>query len=128
MTKIEGISREVFDKTEWFAIATCGNDGPHVVGTWGDYVRTMGLGDDQVIVIPVATMKITEENLKKDTRVEVLIASQQVNGEYGPGQGCSLTGKAEIQTSGELAEGVKKEFSWARGALIIKVEQVKTLL
>jgi len=29
MTKIEGTCREVLDKTEWVAIATCGKDGPH---------------------------------------------------------------------------------------------------
>ncbi len=33
---------------------------------------------------------ITEENLKKDNRVELLIASKQVQGNYGPGQGCCL--------------------------------------
>ncbi len=128
MTKIEGTCREVLDKTEWVAIATCGDNGPHIVATWGDYVRTLDLKDDDAIVIPAGMYHQTEQNLKRDNRIEVLIASKQVQGGHGPGQGCSLTGKAQIQTSGELAERVKKQFSWARGALIIKVEQIKIQL
>jgi hypothetical protein len=128
MPKIEGTCKEVMDKTEWVAIATCGDDGPHVVATWGAYVRAIGIKDDEVIIIPAGMYNKTEENLKKNNRVELLIASRQVQGTRGPGQGCSLTGKGEIQTSGELAEAVKKRFSWARGALVIKVERVKAQL
>ena len=30
MVKIEGKYKEVMDRTEWVAIATCGENGPHV--------------------------------------------------------------------------------------------------
>jgi len=128
MGKIEGKCKEVLEKTEWVAIATCGDDGPHVVATWGDYVRTMGVTDAGVIIIPAGKYNKTEENLRKNNRVELLIASKQVQGSHGPGQGCSLIGKGEVQISGEFAKAAKKSFSWARGALVIKVEQVKTQL
>ncbi len=128
MAKIEGKCKEVMERTEWVAIATCGDDGPHVVATWGDYVRAIGVKDDMTIIIPVGGYNKTAENLKKNNRVELLIASKQVQGGHGPGQGCSLTGKGEIQISGEFAEAAKKKFTWARGALVIRVEQVKTQL
>ncbi len=128
MVKIEGKCKEVMEKTEWVAIATCGDDGPHVVATWGDYVRTIGIKNDMIIIIPAGKYNKTEENLKKNNRVELLIASKQVQGSHGPGQGCFLIGKGEVQISGEFVETVKKRFTWARGALVIRVEEVKTQL
>ncbi len=127
MTKLGGTCKEVMDRTEWVAIATCWKDGPHLVATWGDYVRSLGMSEDTIIV-PAGMFRQTEENLKKDNRVEVLIASKEVEGGHGPGQGCSLTGKAEIQTSGQFADAAKKKFPWARGALVIRVDEVKTQL
>jgi hypothetical protein len=128
MVKIEGKYKEVMDRTEWVAIATCGENGPHVVATWGDYVRALDTKDNEVIVVPAGHYNITEENLKKNNRVELLIASNQVEGTYGPGQGCCISGTGEVQTSGKLAQMAKSKFSWARGALVIKVDGVKTQL
>jgi hypothetical protein len=129
MVKIEGICKEVIEKTEWVAIATCGDSGPHIVGTWGGYVKALGINDSGIIVIPAGYYHITEENLKKNNRVELLIASRQVNGTNGhPGQGCSISGRGEIQTSGKFADLAKSKFSWARGALVITVEKVSTQL
>lgn len=128
MVKIEGKYKEVINKTEWVAIATCGENGPHVVATWGDYVRALDTKDNEVIVIPAGHYNITEENLKKNNRVELLIASKQVEGTYGPGQGCCISGIGEVQTSGKFAQMAKSKFSWARGALVIKVEGVQTQL
>ncbi|VVB88414.1 Pyridoxamine 5'-phosphate oxidase [uncultured archaeon] len=128
MVKIEGKCREVLDKTEWVAIATCGDSGPHMAGTWGEYVRALQIKDSGIIVIPAGHFNITEENLKKNNRVELLIASRQVQRTYGPGQGCSISGIGEIQTSGKFAEMVKSKFPWARGALVITVEKVNPQL
>lgn len=41
------------DKTEWVAIVTSGADGPNLVATWGEYVRTIGMKDGEVIIIPL---------------------------------------------------------------------------
>jgi len=129
MVKIEGICKEVIDKTEWVAIATCGDSGPHIVATWGGYVKALGINDSGIIVIPAGYYNITEENLKQNNRVELLIATRQVNGTNGhPGQGCSISGRGEIQTSGKFADMAKSKFSWARGALVITVEKVSTQL
>ncbi len=128
MVKLEGKCKEVMDKTEWIAIATGGENGPHVVATWGDYARALATEDGDVIVIPAGHYNITEENLKKNNRIELLIASRQVEGTYGAGQGCCITGIGEIHTSGKFARIAKSKFSWARGALVIKVEEIKTQL
>jgi hypothetical protein len=118
VAKINGKCREVMEKTEWVAITSLGSDGPHMVGTWGDYIRKMGIKDDEVITIPARRYNETEENLKENGHVE---------GGYFPGQGCRISGKGELQTSGEFAVAAKGRFPWARGALVIKVEEVRPL-
>jgi hypothetical protein len=60
--KIEDKCREVLDKAEWVAIATAGKDGPHLAGTWGDYIRSLGIGNDGVLLIPVGGYRATEKN------------------------------------------------------------------
>ncbi|MCE9613872.1 MAG: pyridoxamine 5'-phosphate oxidase family protein [Lentisphaerae bacterium] len=127
MTKIEGVCKEVLEKTEWVAIATAGTDGPHVVATWGDYVRALGIGDNQLL-IPMGYMSKTEQNVKHDNRVELLAGTRQVAGAHGPGKGCSIAGKAHVQTSGATFDAVKAKFPWARAALVVKVDKVEPQL
>ena len=127
MIKIEGICKEVLDKTEWVAIVTQGEDGPHLVATWGEYVRQIGTENDEII-IPVGFYNKTEENLKKNKNIQLLIASKQTKGSSGPGQGCRLRGEGEIQKEGEIVQKVKEKFSWARGALIMRVKEIDALL
>lgn len=127
MTKLEGICREVVEKTEWVAIATVGPGGPHVVATWGDYLRQLGL-DDEVLLVPVGGMRRTETNLKRDPRIELLCGTRQVAGAHGPGKGCSIVGHAEVQADGPRFAAVKARFSWARAVLIVHVEKVEAQL
>lgn len=120
--------RAVIGKSEWAAIATTGADGPHLAGTWGDYIRALWLEDDE-IVIPAGTMRRTEANLAADRRVELLFASRDVRGSAGtPGQGCLLRGTAEMQTSGPAYDAVRARFAWARAALVVRVEHAETQL
>lgn len=125
MTKIEGVPRQVIEKSEWVAIATAGPDGPHVVGCWGHYVRALGVDGDELL-FPAGRFHKTEENLKHDPRVELLFASREVPRADGQGQGCTVFGRGELQTSGRAAEAVKAKFAWARGALVVRIEAAKT--
>lgn len=128
MTQLDGICRQVIAKTEWIAISTGGPDGPHVVGTWGDYVRALGVADDRLIV-PVGGMNKTEANLKHHNRVTLLCGTRQVLGSGGqPGRGCEIVGTAEFQTSGIHFDAVKARFPWARAALVVHVKEAKTQL
>ena len=127
MARLEGVGREVFEKSEWVAIATTGPDGPHVVATWGDYIRKLGL-DGDVLKVPVGFMRKTEANLSCDPRVEVLCGTRQVQGSHGPGKGCVITGRAEVQTDGPVYAAVRSEFPWARGVLLVHMEAVELQL
>ncbi len=127
MAKIEKKAREVLEKTEWVAIATSGSDGPHLAATWGDYIRTLGMDGDSLFV-PVGGMKKTEQNLKTDTRIEVLCGTRQVQGANGPGKGCRIRGTGALLTTGQQFDATKKKFPWARAVLVIKAEEVIELL
>ncbi len=127
MTKIEGNCRDVCEASEFVTIVTTGNDGPHVVGNWGDYMRALGIGAD-TIVLPAGRYRQTEQNLRKNNRVQLLVASRKVQGTRSPGQGYLIVGTAAIVSSGEIADAVKAKFTWARGALVIHVEAVTAQL
>lgn len=128
MATIEGVVREVLDKCEWVAIATVGPDGPHLAATWGDYIRALGIEGD-VVLIPAGGLRKTEANLKANPRVELLMASRQIQRpQGGGGQGCLLSGTAELQASGPAMDRVKARFPWARAALVVKVERASTQL
>lgn len=125
--KIEGNCREVCEATEFVAIVTSGENGPHVVGNWGDYMRTLGVTED-TIILPAGHYRQTEQNIHKDNRVQLLVASKKVQGTRSVGQGYLITGTAEIISSGDVVDAVKAKFPWARGALVIHVEQVNAQL
>jgi hypothetical protein len=129
MVKIDGDSRRVLEATEWVTIATAGPDGPHLAATWGDYVRSLGVDwESGEFLVPVGGMERTEANLALDPRVEVMWASRQVNGTYGPGQGCLLRGRCEFETSGARADAARAAYPWARAVLVVHAEEVRTLL
>jgi len=116
--------KKVLDKTEFIAIVTSGDDGAHTVGTWGDYARTLGV-DGEEVRIPAWGYHKTEENIRKGSPVDLMIGSKTIQRPSGKlGQGCKLSGKGEIQTSGSLAELTKKTFPGSRGVLIVTIEKV----
>ena len=127
MTEIEGVCRDVCEATEFVTIVTMGDDGPHVVGNWGDYMRVLGIKDN-MIVFPAGRYQQTEKNLRINNRIQVLVASKKVQGTRSPGQGCLIIGTGEILSSGDIVDTVKARFPWARGAMVIHVENVKTQL
>ncbi len=127
MDKIDGVALEVLQKTEWVAIALAGPDGPHVVATWGDYIRSLGIEPNKLLA-PAGLFNRTEAMLKNDPRVEVLAGSRAVAGENGPGKGCALIGTAELQYEGDDFAKTKAQFPWARAVLVIRVEKVELQL
>lgn len=127
MGKIEGNCREVCEASEFIAMITAGDDGPHVVGNWGDYMRALGIEEDR-IVLPAGRYRQTERNLARNDRMQLLVASKKVQGTRTPGQGYLIEGRARIVDSGELYDKVKTKFPWARGAMVIDVEKVSAQL
>ncbi|MFO1515085.1 MAG: pyridoxamine 5'-phosphate oxidase family protein [Verrucomicrobiota bacterium] len=128
MNQIEGVYREVIEKSEWVAISTTGADGPHLAACWTRNVLALGLGENEIL-FPAGRYEKTSENLQRDRRVELLFVARDVaraNGQKG--QGCTVVGTGELQVSGPKADKVKAQFPWARGALVVKVTGLRTHL
>ena len=49
-----------------------------------DYMRVLGIKDD-MIVFPAGRYQQTENNLRKNDRVQLLVASKKVQGTRSPG-------------------------------------------
>jgi hypothetical protein len=124
MNKIEGVYREVIEKSEWLAIATTGPDGPHLAACWTRNILPLEAGADEIL-IPAWCFDTTEKNLKLDPRVELLSVARDVKRAKGDGQGCTVIGTGELLTTGAKAEANKARFPWARGVLAVKVTDLK---
>ncbi len=61
---------EVLKKDGVVAIATLGQDGPHLVNTWNSYVR---ITDDERLLIPAGYMNRTEANITTNNNVLITV-------------------------------------------------------
>jgi hypothetical protein len=107
------------------AIATLGQDGPHMVNTWNSYIR---VAEDGRLLIPAGYMHQTEANVAFNNRVLVTLGSAKVAGQHGPGTGFLIRGTAAFITSGPDFEGLKARFAWARATLVIAPESITQTL
>jgi len=106
------------------AIATQGEDGPHLVNTWNSYIQVL---DGARLVIPAGYMFKTEKNVGHDNRVLLTVGSRKVMGNNGPGAGFLVRGTAAFETQGPNFEAVKK-FKWVRAALVVTVQSAEQTL
>ncbi len=127
MPLLDGACREVLEKTEFVAMVTAGPQGPHITATWGDYIRKLGFQDDR-LTIPAGYYHHMEANLARNPEVQLLVASREVEGKLGPGQGFTLKGTGRIIDSGEEMDRVKSHFPWARAALVVEVVEANSHL
>jgi len=120
MALLDGACRDVLEKTEFVAMVTTGPQGPHITATWGEYVRELGFEGDRLL-IPAGYYHQMESNLERNKEIQLLVASREVQGKLGPGQGFTLKGTGTIVDSGDEMDCVKAHFPWARGALVVEV-------
>jgi predicted pyridoxine 5'-phosphate oxidase superfamily flavin-nucleotide-binding protein len=117
--------REVLQHVGVVAIATQGEDGPHLVNTWNSYIQVSGEGR---LLIPAGYMQQTEANIAKDPRVWITIGTHEVAGKLGPGTGFLIEGKAAFVTSGPDFEAIKAKYAWARATLTVTVDSATQTL
>lgn len=100
------------------AIATLGQDGPHMVNTWNSYIR---ITDDERLLIPAGYMQLTEANIAFNNNVLITLGSSKVAGNNGPGTGFLIKGTAAFVSAGPDFDVIKSKFSWARAALAVTI-------
>ncbi len=111
--------REILKKDGIVAIATLGQDGPHLVNTWNSYVR---ISDDGRLLIPAGYMHRTEANVAFNPEVLITLGSSKVQGLRGAGTGFLIKGKAVFVTSGPDFDLLKSTFTWLRATLAVTPE------
>jgi predicted pyridoxine 5'-phosphate oxidase superfamily flavin-nucleotide-binding protein len=109
---------EVLKQDGVVAIATLGEDGPHMVNTWNSYIR---ITDDGRLLIPAGYMHHTEANIATNSNVLITLGSSKVAGKNGPGTGFLIKGTAAFIFSGPDFDATKKRFTWARAALAVTI-------
>jgi len=116
---------EVLKKVGVVAIATQGEDGPHLVNTWNSYIQ---ISEDGRLLIPAGYMNETEANIARDNRVLLTVGSHEVPGKLGPGTGFLIKGTAAFVSSGPDFDRIKAKYAWARATLAVTVESVTQTL
>jgi hypothetical protein len=101
------------------AIATLGEDGPHMVNTWNAY---LAMSEDGRLLIPAGYMHKTEANIAFNPEVVITLAGSKVKGLHGPGAGCLIKGKAKFITAGPEFDLLKKKFNWLRATMAVTIE------
>jgi len=116
---------EVLQHVGVVAIATQGQDGPHLVNTWNSYIQ---VPDEGRLLIPAGYLHETEANIARDNRVLLTIGSHEVAGKLGPGTGFLIKGTAAFVSSGPDFDTIKAKYVWARATLVVTVESVTQTL
>jgi len=101
------------------AIATLGEDGPHLVNTWNSYIT---VAQDGRLFIPAGYMHKTEANIAHNPDVLITLGSSKVTGLHGVGAGFLIKGKARFITSGPDFDVMKARFDWLRATMAVTIE------
>lgn len=117
--------KQVLSKDGVVAIATLGEDGPHMANTWNSYVR---ITDDGRILIPAGFMTRTEANVAYNPHVLITCGSSKVQGNMGPGTGFLIAGTAAFVNAGPDYDRMKATFSWMRAVVVVTVESATQTL
>ncbi len=110
---------ELMKKDGVVAIATVGEDVPHLVNTWNAY---LAMSEDGRLLIPAGYMNKTEANVAYTPNVLITIAISKVKGLYGQGAGCLIKGKATFITSGAEFDVLKKRFDLLGATMAVTIE------
>ena len=112
---------EILKQDGVVAIATLGQDGPHMVNTWNSYIR---ISPEGRLLIPAGYMQRTEANIAFNPEVLITVGSSKVQGLHGPGAGFLIKGSAAFITSGPDFDLLKTTFSWLRATLAVTPESI----
>lgn len=127
MARIEGDCRKVFEATEFVTLVTQGDDGPRVVaGNWAPLRKLWGIQEDTII--RRGTMCKPSAICAGTAAYSCSSPPGRCREPAGPGRGTSSPAPPKYLESGEVVAAVKAQFPWARGALVIHVEEVTAQL
>lgn len=110
---------EILKQDGVVAIATLGENGPHLVNTWNSYLKAT---EDGRLLIPAGYMNQTEANIAFNPEILITMGSSKVKGLYGPGAGFLIKGTAKFVTTGADFDVLKAKFEWLRATMVVTIE------
>jgi hypothetical protein len=110
---------EILKQDGVVAIATLGQDGPHMVNTWNSYIKVSA---DGKLLIPAGYMHKTEANITFNNKILITLGSSKVTGNNGPGAGFLIKGTAAFVTSGPDFDVLKSKFAWLRATVAVTID------
>lgn len=108
------------------SITSWGKETPHVTCTWNSYLV---LKEDDRILLPVAGMHSTEEDLTVNPNLILTMGARQVEGFHGyQGTGFRILGTGKLINDGAEFDEMKQKFPFLRSVLEVTVSEAKQLL
>jgi len=112
---------EVLKQDGVVALATLGQEGPHMVNTWNSYIR---ISPEGRLLIPAGYMHHTEANIAHNPHILITVGSSKVKGLHGPGAGFLIKGTATFITSGPDFDVLKSKFEWLRATVAVTIDSI----
>ncbi len=117
---------EVLEEEGIVTIVTWGKEEPHIVNEWNSYLVVT---EDERILIPAGIMRITEKNIKVNSRVKMALGSKNVKGYNNyQGTGFVVEGTARFFDTGTEFDMMKEKFGFLTRVLEITVSSAKQML
>lgn len=108
------------------SVTSWGNEEPHVTCTWNSYLVPK---DDDIILIPVAGMHSTQEDIAVNDQLILTLAARQVEGFNGyQGTGFRINGSGSFLSEGDWFDEMKEKYPFIREVLQVKVNESIQLL
>lgn len=103
------------------SLTTWANNEANVSNTWNSYLRLI----DERILLPMAGMHATENDLSINNQIKVTLASREVEGTIGPGAGFYIEGTTEFLESGAEYDKMISLFPFLRKVMVIHPTLIK---
>lgn len=92
---------------------------PHIANTWTSYLEVT---DDGRILLPAIEMEKTQENIQRNSKIMLTVGSKKVTGFRGvPGAGFLVIGNAEILSSGQDYDFLKKKIPYLTNVIAVSI-------
>tara|TARA_B100000315_G_scaffold168147_1_gene156672 strand:+ start:2224 stop:2622 length:399 start_codon:yes stop_codon:yes gene_type:complete len=130
---IPKIVKNVIKKSLFTPIATYGKNGVHISSCFNCTII-----DDERIAIPYGELSTTRKNIRENGEIIIMVAqfphpfeklsSKDKSKIFYDLKAYRIKGRATILSKGKEFDKVKKEWSYARKAIILKVEKIESMI
>ena len=130
---IPEIVKNVIKKSLFTPIATYGKNGVHISSCFNCTII-----DDERIAIPDGDLLITRKNIRENGEIVIMVvqfphpfeklSSKDKTNIFYDAVGYRIKGHATILDKGEEFDMVKREWSYTKKAIVLKVDKIESMI